>query len=148
MLDASARVEPGFTFGNNHWLGSYRDCKYAGQPLQVTLSPRYNISLKSNMMTDVAPFAVEFKVIYAEHFTPSQIRLEIFEDNILHIGLCLPKSCSTEEVFEMAQKFFEMTTIHPVHKINAKVLQVKDLKLREDFFWRKGFLIVRLVHSR
>lgn len=51
MLDASAKVAPGFIVGNNHWLGYPNGCKLTNHPLGAALSDRYNRSMDPNVIT-------------------------------------------------------------------------------------------------
>lgn len=58
---------------------------------------------------------------------------------ILHIGLCLPTSCSNEQIADLSQEYFdsEVLDAQNVLEQHPKVLEAKDLKLKTDFM-QKG----------
>lgn len=76
VLDSSARIEPGFIFGNNFWLGSIKECEGLKKPHSVTLSQRFHRHMKSNLVDSIAPINLEYMVVYAKHDSPWQIQTE------------------------------------------------------------------------
>jgi hypothetical protein len=72
VLDASAKPVSGFLVGNNFWLGSQATCNYANKKISIELSDRFQRNAKSNLFSDIAPFEVEWKMIYAKHSSPLQ----------------------------------------------------------------------------
>lgn len=56
------------------------------------------------------------------------------KENTLHIGLCLPKSCSNEQIFFLLQKVFAKSEFVAELGENPKVLDVKDLNLNPQFY--------------
>lgn len=64
----------------------------------------------------------------------------MMSENILHIGLCLPKSCSNDEIGVLIQKLFddyEFETLRE-YEIKPKVLDVKTLKFSPRFLLKKS----------
>lgn len=62
--------------------------------------------------------------------------------NILHIGLCLPESCTNEQVSILLQRLFDCKQHRHEFAEKSKVLRVKDLSLDPTFFLRKSVLIL------
>lgn len=62
-------------------------------------------------------------------------------EKTLHLGLCLPKSCSNDQVNRLVQKYFDATEWKQ-ERTRPKVLTVKNLKLSPSFFMKKSFVIL------
>lgn len=58
---------------------------------------------------------------------------------ILHIGLCLPTSCSNEQIASLSQEYFdsEVLDAQNVLELHPNVMDVKDLNVKTDFM-QKG----------
>lgn len=67
--------------------------------------------------------------------------IKMMSENVLHLGLCLPKSCSNRQVHDLVQKYFSSTDLQQEFGLQAKVLQVKVLQFNPQFFLQKSFLI-------
>lgn len=144
VLDSSGQKESGFIMGNNNWIGFPKECESVQHPLYITLSDRYHRTMKPNLIQSVAPFDVEYRMVYAKHHSPWQVEVKLMLENMLHIGLCLPKSCTNEEIFNLTRKYFNnrLVDVQAMYEIDAKVVQVKDMKLRENFFLKKSVIIL------
>lgn len=70
-----------------------------------------------------------------------QVEFKIMTEKTLHLGLCLPKSCSSDQVHRLVQKHFDLTEVQH-ERIRPKVLAVKNLKLNPNFFMKKSFVIL------
>lgn len=145
VLDASAQFGSGFLLGNNHWLGSRKGCESARTPFHVTLSDRFERLMKPGIMYDLAPFDVDYRIVYAKHNSPWQIEIKFHTENLLHIGVCLPSSCSNFELHNLTQDYLNSRTFdqQDLYEFEAEVLEVKDLKLRENFFTKKSVILAR-----
>lgn len=92
--------------------------------------------MKKGLLDAVAPFDLEYRVVYLNHNSPWQVEIKFQTERIVHVGLCLPKSCTSPEVYNMTQSFFDndhsedtrMLQLHP------EVIRVKDMKISETFF--------------
>lgn len=62
-------------------------------------------------------------------------------EKTLHLGLCLPKSCSNNQVHRLVQKHFDAAEVKH-EQMRPKVLTVKNLKLSPSFFIKKSFIIL------
>jgi len=65
-------------------------------------------------------------------------------EQIIHIGLCLPSACNSEEVKNLAQDYVAggMFTENDIFDIRPEVVYMKDLQLREEFFERASFRLL------
>lgn len=45
-------------------------------------------------------------VIYLKHKSPLQFEMKIMSESVLQIGLCVPRSCSVEEIANLTGNFF------------------------------------------
>lgn len=69
-------------------------------------------------------------------------------ENILQIGLCLPKSCTNGDIKQLAQQFFNgKSQILRPYQLNARVLEVKNLKFSPRFFLNKSFLLLTIASA-
>lgn len=69
-------------------------------------------------------------------------------ENTLHLGLCLPKSCSSDQIHSLVQSFFNDPAKAYEFGLQSNVLRVKDLKIHPQFFLKKtvlGFLLVTIA---
>lgn len=66
---------------------------------------------------------------------------------MLHIGLCLPKSCSNEDTANLTQTFFELSEQNEWNGIEyrANVVSVKDFTRKIIFLDRISFRILGFV---
>jgi Nose resistant-to-fluoxetine protein, N-terminal domain len=144
-LDSSGEPGSGFLLGNNHWLGSTKGCESVKMPLYITLSDRFERLMKPNLIREVAPFEVSYRMVYAKHFSPWQVEIKFLTENLLHIGLCLPKSCSNSEIHNLTQEYLNsrMLDSQSLFEFESDVLLVKDLELRANFFAKKSIWLTR-----
>lgn len=143
-MDASAKPSSGFIWGNNMWIGSRRGCESLNKPLSLTLTNRFSRIMKPNLEREVSEFPVQFLVVHATHYSPWQIEEKFLKEGILHVGICLPAACSKSEVYNLTQTYFDsrIDTFQRYHEFEPEVFDVKDLQLREGFFYKKSILAV------
>lgn len=146
-MDASAKPNSGFIWGNNFWFGSQIGCESLNKPLSITLSPRYQRIMKSNLVHAVAPYSVQYLVAHVKHHSPWQFEEKFLEENILHIGLCMPMSCNLDEVFNMTQTYFDNREddFQTFYEMEPEVIEIKDLRLREGFFTKRSIFMLCLI---
>ncbi|CAO1351424.1 unnamed protein product [Diamesa serratosioi] len=149
ILDASGHMQAGFTLGHNNWLGSQKGCQAVQQPLQITLSNRFERLMNPNLLHSVAPFDVDYRMVYFKHTSPWQVEIKFLSENVLHIGLCLPNSCRNSEIHNLTQEYFNsrISDSQEIFDFDGDVILVKDLKLRNNFFTKKSVIIASVVFS-
>ncbi|CAO1315747.1 unnamed protein product [Diamesa hyperborea] len=145
ILDSSGEKKSGFIIGNNNWLGSREQCYYANNviPITINLQPgRFNRTMKPDLFHNIAPFEVTFKIVHAQHYSPLQVQYKFLNENVLNIGLCVPATCSNEEINNFIQSYFDnkLSDLYNNLELQARVLEVKDMKLRDGFFYKKSVL--------
>ncbi|XP_030387186.1 nose resistant to fluoxetine protein 6 [Scaptodrosophila lebanonensis] len=144
VLDASGSKPAGFIFGNNFWLGSPEACRGIQRPVGITLSKNMKRVMNYGIITDKAPFDMDYRVIYLSHSSPWQVEIKLMSEQIIHIGLCLPTSCDSEEIKHLTSDYVEhgMSADNEIYEIRPEVVYMKDLKLRNSFYQRTSFKIV------
>uniref|UniRef100_A0A1B0CRE7 Nose resistant-to-fluoxetine protein N-terminal domain-containing protein n=2 Tax=Lutzomyia longipalpis TaxID=7200 RepID=A0A1B0CRE7_LUTLO len=136
VLDGSASFTSGFTIGNSHWLGSRGACEAAKDILGVTFDERYTRSMDPQLFTTQSPFSVDYRVVYATHTSPLQFEMKFLAEKILHIGLCVPTSCTNADIWNITQLYLDggIFQYHDIFHIDSvKVVQVKSLTLANGF---------------
>ncbi|XP_033155765.1 nose resistant to fluoxetine protein 6 [Drosophila mauritiana] len=144
VLDASGTKPSGFVFGQNYWLGSRDGCEGVRRPVGITLSRNYERVMHYSILTQSAPFGMDYRVIYMRHRSPWQVEIKVMSEQVLHIGLCLPSSCSSEEVKQLARYYVAGDSFaeDDMFDIKPEVLYMKDLQLSERFYQRLTFRLV------
>ncbi|KAH8343231.1 hypothetical protein KR059_007193 [Drosophila kikkawai] len=144
VLDASGTKPSGFVYGQNYWLGSREACRGVQRPVEITLSKNFDRVMHYGIITQQAPFDMDYRVIYLRHSSPWQVEIKLMSEQIIHIGLCLPKACSSEEVKGLAQDYVAggMFTENEIFDIRPEVVYMKDLQLKDVFFERASFRLL------
>lgn len=70
------------------------------------------------------------------------VEIKIMSENILHLGLCLPKSCSNNQVHDLVQLFLDQQRLELGLGLQTKVLEVKSLKFNPKLFFKTSVLIL------
>ncbi|XP_059482183.1 nose resistant to fluoxetine protein 6-like [Neocloeon triangulifer] len=91
MFDSSGQPTPGFIFGNNFWLGSLTQCE------DINLKPQ-------NGMT--SPLQSHYIVAYFRHNATIQELTGLQNEDLVTLGLCLPRSCDPVAVHAMLSTLF------------------------------------------
>lgn len=92
--DASGRKPVEFYWGNNYYLGSEVACQQLDEPIQILLTPNDNRVMNLSSLSVKSNIPVEYRMIYLSQRSRLQFDAGILNKSIMHIGLCLPKSCS------------------------------------------------------
>ncbi|EDV50944.1 nose resistant to fluoxetine protein 6 [Drosophila erecta] len=144
VLDASGTKPSGFVYGQNYWLGSREACRGVQRPVGITLSKNFDRVMHYGIITQQAPFDMDYRVLYLRHNSPWQVEIKLMSEQIIHIGLCLPSACSSAEVQGLAQDYVAggMFTENEIFDIRPEVVYMKDLQLKEEFFERASFRLL------
>ncbi|GAB0098619.1 nose resistant to fluoxetine protein 6-like [Sergentomyia squamirostris] len=136
LLDASGRIESGFVWGNNFWLGSKSSCARLSRPYPISLSDRYPRNSAPHLTDIAAPIPVIYRIIYVRHSSRLQLDMKILDLSVLHIGLCLPTNCSNNDT-EVLVSHMLANVNFPGRAIvgkNTTVMYSKSLQLRDTFY--------------
>ncbi|XP_039956789.1 nose resistant to fluoxetine protein 6-like [Bactrocera tryoni] len=141
VLDASATKPSGFVFGQNFWLGSREACGAVKNPVAITLSKNYQRIMHYAIITERAPFDVDYRVVYLRHNSPWQVEIKMMSEEIIHVGLCLPSVCASHEIEELTRSYLERGLFieNDIYDIRPQLVYVKDLKLNKSFFEKRTF---------
>lgn len=148
VIDSSGSPEPGFILGHNYWLGSIKGCEAVRQPHWITISDRLKPyrHMYDNLHKAKAPIDIDYRVVHAAHNSPWQIQVELLltSQKILHVGLCMPSSCSNNEIMNVTQEYFDRSMLQAQRffEHQPQVIQVKDIKVTTNFLEK---LSVRIV---
>uniref|UniRef100_A0A336KVN6 CSON000342 protein n=1 Tax=Culicoides sonorensis TaxID=179676 RepID=A0A336KVN6_CULSO len=107
LIDASGRHESGFVWGNNYWTSSKELCQVLNEGSTIHLSARYHRNNHANLSSSKPPFSVNYQVVHVRHSSLYQIEQKIYDKNILHIGLCFPSACSSNETALLVEQVFK-----------------------------------------
>ncbi|XP_076549288.1 uncharacterized protein LOC117610687 [Osmia lignaria lignaria] len=148
MLDASGQPTSGFISGNNFWMGSRQQCKYLSEKIPYALSKNKmkNNSIYRNPNEEFPPFQLNFFSVQAHHNGTMQYHVPLPMDDVIALGLCLPASCSEQEVATMMKKVFDdrLLLLGQLYSMDFTLIKVSSLK--DDFIWlHNGKMIVILL---
>lgn len=64
--------------------------------------------------------------------------------NVLHIGVCVPRSCSNGELFNLTERYFDegIVQAQDIFEFQPNVLQVKDLQLGDHFWFKPSVFVI------
>lgn len=132
VQDASGREPIEYFWGNNFFLGSEIEC----QMLDNSFEESGLVNLSYYKVKSKVP--VEYRMIYLTHSSKLQFKVKTYHSRdrkILHIGFCLPKSCSNRDL-EVLSKLLIKESFSDQDEVYGDVefLDSKRIGLRSDFF--------------
>ncbi|XP_072747379.1 nose resistant to fluoxetine protein 6-like isoform X2 [Anoplolepis gracilipes] len=137
MLDSSGGYKPGFLYGNNYWLGSRYQCLNTMNTASLEVAERYilNNTIYHDPREEFPPFIVNYFIAHFKHNSTLQYHLNLPNEDIITLGLCLPASCSINDLNLILEKIFRdrIFFINDLYSVDLKLIEVKDLK--EDQQW-------------
>ncbi|XP_039959711.1 O-acyltransferase like protein-like isoform X1 [Bactrocera tryoni] len=146
VLDASGKQPPAFMLGDNLWLGSAELCEAARNGLNLDISRYVAHKMNMSLLTDKTPFDVDYRVIYATHNSSYQADVLYGQARqLLHIGLCVPSECNSQQLMQLVIAYFESEIFlnADLHVIKPRVLKVKTMALNAgDFYKMIAFKLV------
>lgn len=132
MLDASGRSQAGFVWGQNYWTTPRELCDVLENPVQIALSTRYKRINHANLTIERAPFHLEYNIVYLKHNSMYQLEQKIFEKNVLHIGICIPTTCSLNDTSTLIDKILKIyQDDYHVIGTNYSIIAAKNVKAGE-----------------
>ncbi|CAO1315794.1 unnamed protein product [Diamesa hyperborea] len=142
VKDASGNAKSGFVWGNNFWLGSLRACNLLNNPPKIYLAASKVRNGWANLTEIGSKIPLDYRMFYVKHASNIQFDPATRDKSILHIGLCLPKSCNNHESFQMAQTIFHSSNFDESLQLgNILLLSTKTLHIRDNF-WSENFVII------
>ncbi|KAL6253555.1 hypothetical protein P5V15_012740 [Pogonomyrmex californicus] len=140
VLDSSGVFNSGFLYGNNYWLGSRSQCL-------DTMNTAHLLNSKQKILNETLYydyydsqqqfpfFEVNYFVAHFRHNNTLQYHVNIFEEDVISLGLCLPASCSTNDLNFILKKILhdKIFLINDLYFMDFKLIQIK--KLKDDYEW-------------
>ncbi|XP_076395993.1 nose resistant to fluoxetine protein 6-like [Megachile rotundata] len=146
MLDSSGQPTSGFITANNFWVGNRGQCNYlrTRKPIVYSSQRTKNISLYRNPADEFPPFTVNFFGAYFRNRGTMQYDFSTRSDNVTILGLCLPDSCTEDEVATMVNKIRDK--LHPfghLYSTNFELIKVSNLK--NEYTWLLNGKIITII---
>ncbi|XP_070527508.1 nose resistant to fluoxetine protein 6-like [Cardiocondyla obscurior] len=145
VLDASGVFKPvSFLFGNNYWMGSRSQCLDMTSTVFSLLSqqPIFNSTLFRDLQKEL-PFQLNYFVAHFAHNSTLQYRVNYSIEDVITLGLCLPASCTTQELSFILNVIFNDKDIlnDNFYFSDFQLIQVKNLKNDNNWLFTSTFYI-------
>ncbi|XP_054732314.1 nose resistant to fluoxetine protein 6-like [Anastrepha obliqua] len=154
-LDASGSKPPAFIFGDNFWLGNQELCEAARNGLNLDISRYIKHKMNVSLLAARSPLDVDYRVVFLDHDSPYQVDAVFGQyQPVLHIGLCVPQVCSTQEVMQLFNAYLESDLFvdNDLYELKPRVLHAKAIKLEGARYYKlipfqllAGFVICTLL---
>ncbi|XP_018044351.1 PREDICTED: nose resistant to fluoxetine protein 6-like [Atta colombica] len=149
VLDSSGGFKSGFLYGNTYWLGSRSQCldTMNTTPLQIAEQKISNITLYCDPHKEFPPFEVNYFVAHLRHNSTLKYYVNVFNENVISLGLCLPASCTISELILILKRVFhdKITLIDDLYSVDFQLIQVKDLKDNNEWLSSKALFLVGII---
>ncbi|KAG5322560.1 NRF6 protein, partial [Pseudoatta argentina] len=136
-LDSSGELKSGFLYGNNFWLGSRSQCFDIMNRTPFEFAKRHivNNTRYRNLQNEFPPFQLNYFVAYLRHNSTLQYHINIPNEDLITLGLCLPASCSMNNISFILERIFRdrILLINDLYSMDLSLIQVKNLK--DDHQW-------------
>ncbi|XP_029054871.2 nose resistant to fluoxetine protein 6-like [Osmia bicornis bicornis] len=147
MLDASGQPTSGYISGNNYWVGNRQECEFLSQKRQFPLSEKKirNNSIYRNPAEEFPPFELNFFGAHLNQNGTVQYHMRVHIDEIIVLGLCLPASCSENEVGTMLKKVFDdrLLLVGQLYSTDFELMKISNLK--DDHAWLLSGKIITIL---
>lgn len=131
--DASGRKSKEFFMGNNYLLGSEIGCEKLNDTPEIILIKDDSRIMNLKTTKIKSEVAVKYQVIYLKHSSPLQFNANIFNRSILHISLCIPKSCNSNDIEILGRQLIKTSFNNTESYGNVEFVGSKILNLRSNF---------------
>ena len=147
MLDASGQPTSGYISGNNYWMGNKQECEFLSQKRQFPLSEKKirNNSIYRNPAEEFPPFELNFFGAHLSQNGTVQYHMRVPLEETIVLGLCLPASCTENEVGTMLKMVFDdrLLLIGQLYSTDFKLIRVSNLK--NDHKWLLSANIITIL---
>ncbi|KYN12525.1 Nose resistant to fluoxetine protein 6 [Trachymyrmex cornetzi] len=136
-LDSSGELKSGFLYGNNFWMGSRSQCLDIMNRTPFEFAKRHilNNTRYRNPQNEFPPFQLNYFVAYLRHNSTLQYHVNIPNEDLITLGLCLPASCSMNNISFILEGIFRdrVLLINDLYSMDLSLIKVKNLK--DDHQW-------------
>ncbi|XP_075165922.1 nose resistant to fluoxetine protein 6-like [Haematobia irritans] len=143
VIDNFGTAPKSFTWGNYFWLSTPDLCE--------DLNNAYVISMahsKPLIFNASSPIRLQFIVVYMNFTTPYSIDLKLPFENLIHIGLCLPKSCNVSHIRHFTDLYFQRRTFstQQYFDLDMKSYEIKTTHFSvSEYFPQIGCILFILI---
>ncbi|XP_071579283.1 nose resistant to fluoxetine protein 6-like [Temnothorax nylanderi] len=136
VLDSSGSFEPGFLYGNNYCLGSRSQCLDTMNtvPLQISQQKILNNMHYRDPRKEFPLFQMNYFVVHFRHNSTIHYHINMFNErerereNVITLGLCLPASCTINNLSFILERIFRDRVIFDdLYSADFQLIEVKDL---------------------
>lgn len=149
ILESNGEAGSRFLSGNNYWTGDRHQCHYltTNTTLAVSENTLKNNSKYRNPAEEFPPFQLQFFSAKIIHNSTLQYHIQIEDEDIIILGLCLPASCTKREVGKMLKKVFDDRTllIGQLYAADFKLINVSDLTNDTEWLANGRIIVIMLV---
>ncbi|KMQ98274.1 nose resistant to fluoxetine protein 6 [Lasius niger] len=105
------------------------------EPLDLLDKDLLNNTLYRDPQKEFPPFEVTYFVAYFRHNSTLQYHINLPNEDLITLGLCLPASCSISELSLILERIFRdrVFLINDLYSMDFKLIEVKDV--RDDYQW-------------
>ncbi|XP_018300565.1 nose resistant to fluoxetine protein 6 [Mycetomoellerius zeteki] len=136
-LDSSGELKSGFLYGNNFWLGSRSQCLDIMNRTPFEFAKRHilNNTRYRDPQNEFPPFQLNYFVAYLRHNSTLQYHINIQNEDLITLGLCLPASCSMNNISFILEGIFRdrVLLINDLYSMDLSLIKIKNLK--DDHQW-------------
>ncbi|TGZ50217.1 Uncharacterized protein DBV15_12761 [Temnothorax longispinosus] len=97
-------------------------------PLQISQPKILNNTYYRDPRKEFPPFQINYFVAYLRHNSAIQYHVNMFDENVITLGLCLPASCPTNNLsFNLEKIFRDRVIFDDLYSADFQLIEVKDL---------------------
>ncbi|KAG5341008.1 NRF6 protein, partial [Acromyrmex heyeri] len=128
-LDSSGELKSGFLYGNNFWLGSRSQCFDIMNKTPFARQYMLNNTRYRDPQDEFPPFQLNYFVAYIRHNSTLQYHINMLTEDLITLGLCLPASCSTNNISFILEGIFRdrILLINDLYSADLNLIQIKNL---------------------
>ncbi|XP_025264528.1 nose resistant to fluoxetine protein 6-like [Camponotus floridanus] len=149
MLDSSGGYKSGFLHGNNYWLGSHKQCLdiMNTDPLPIAERHILNNTIYRNPQEEIPPFKVNYFIIHFKHNSTLQYHINLWIEDIVTLGLCLPASCSMNDLNLILEKIFRDRAffVNDLYSVDFKLVEIKNLKYNQQELFKDAIFFICIL---
>ncbi|XP_011191649.1 nose resistant to fluoxetine protein 6 [Zeugodacus cucurbitae] len=147
VLDSFGAPPKSFSWGNYYWFAPQWQCNDLNRPYVVGISPEFFRSYTFNPFNVTSPFRLRLTMVYMRFSTPHYIDVRLPYESFIHIGLCLPQSCSTAALRRYTDEYFLRGefAMQRDFKLQMQSVAARVPSFGLDFFQQTGTLISIII---
>ncbi|XP_011054719.1 PREDICTED: uncharacterized protein LOC105146262, partial [Acromyrmex echinatior] len=99
-------------------------------PIEFARQYMLNNTRYRDPQDEFPPFQLNYFVAYIRHNSTLQYHINMFDEDLITLGLCLPASCSTNNISFILEGIFRdrILLINDLYFVDFNLIQIKNLK--------------------